>query len=331
MPRVSVVMPVYNRERFLGEAIASILGQTYADLELIVVDDGSSDRSPDIISEYAARDARVVPVYLQQNVGRGAARNRGIERASGEYIAGMDSDDISLPDRLQRQVDFLDAQPEIGLVSAQVWIMRENEFWAYRPETVPTHPEIAWKLLFPPAAMHDNLLLLRAELLHAIGGYNPERMWADGIDLCFRLLPIARFVNMPDHLLIYRHHSQWASASDRQQIESARQEVFSAAVYGILGTGSEAAVTRLYRARKRAARFTARERVALRSDLQRLIEGMVGAGWVEADERPVLEAFAQSLLMRVTPRHRRYLQYMRHPRQHQQIARNLLQRYFGTR
>ena len=124
-PKVSVVMPVYNDERYLAEAIASVLGQTYADFELIIVDDGSTDGSRAIIEEYALRDSRVVPILLPGNLGQSSARNRGIERAGGQYIAAMDGDDICLPDRLRRQVNFLDANPQVGVLGTNMcalWI-----------------------------------------------------------------------------------------------------------------------------------------------------------------------------------------------------------------
>src|SRR5262245_48539446 len=115
--RVSVVMPVRDGERFLGEAVDSILGQTLADLEL--VDDGSTDSTPEILAGYAARDPRV-RVHSRPAGGLTAALNAGCALAVAPYIARMDADDVSLHDRLELQVSFLDAHPEVGLLGGGV-------------------------------------------------------------------------------------------------------------------------------------------------------------------------------------------------------------------
>ncbi|MCY3864790.1 MAG: glycosyltransferase family 2 protein, partial [Chloroflexi bacterium] len=119
MPLVSVVMPVYNREIFVAEAIESILEQTFSDFEFVIVDDGSQDRSPEIIRQYERRDDRIRFLAFKQNKGKAAAKNFGIEAAQGQYIAGMDSDDVSLPQRLEKQVEFLRANPDIGVVGTR--------------------------------------------------------------------------------------------------------------------------------------------------------------------------------------------------------------------
>src|SRR5512134_3549033 len=104
IPRVSVVMSVYNGEKYLEEAVESILNQTFRDFEFIVVDDGSSDSTPRLLALYERRDPRVLIYRFDDNRGLSTALNFGIERARGKYIARMDADDISLPNRLQEQV-----------------------------------------------------------------------------------------------------------------------------------------------------------------------------------------------------------------------------------
>ena len=118
MPQVSVIMTVYNGEKFLAEAIESILAQTFTDFELLIVDDGSTDESAARIKAIAQRDKRIHFVQLGENVGMADARNCGIAAATGEYIAIMDCDDVSLPERLEKQVAFLRANPEIGALGA---------------------------------------------------------------------------------------------------------------------------------------------------------------------------------------------------------------------
>lgn len=116
MPLVSVVMPVYNSERFVAEAVDSILQQTLTDFEFLIVDDGSTDGSLGIIQDYAERDPRIRITQHSENRGVAAARNTGIARASGKYVAVMDSDDVSLPQRIEKQVTYLEAHSDIGAV-----------------------------------------------------------------------------------------------------------------------------------------------------------------------------------------------------------------------
>src|SRR5215212_8979259 len=104
-PEISVILPVYNGEKFLGQAIESILGQSFPDFELIIVNDGSGDNSENIILSYT--DKRVVYLKNQENSGLVSSLNRGVSVAKGKYIARMDADDISLPDRFKLQKDFL--------------------------------------------------------------------------------------------------------------------------------------------------------------------------------------------------------------------------------
>ena len=119
-------MPVYNSEEYVAEAIDSILGQTLNDFEFIIVDDGSGDSSAAIIRSYAARDDRIRCVMLEQNTGESAARNRGIEVARGVYIVNMDSDDVSLPTRLEKQLRFLQENPEIGAVGISLTVVNHD-------------------------------------------------------------------------------------------------------------------------------------------------------------------------------------------------------------
>lgn len=115
MSLVSVVLPTYNRERFLGEAIAGALGQTWPHLEILVVDDGSTDGTRELVETLAAQDARIR--YLPQaNGGVSAARNRALELATGDYIAFLDSDDVWVPWKIEVQVKFLEARPDVGMV-----------------------------------------------------------------------------------------------------------------------------------------------------------------------------------------------------------------------
>ena len=124
MPRVSVILPAYNAEAYLKEAIDSILNQTFPDFQLIVINDCSTDGTEEIIRQYA--DPRLVPVKNEKNLGIAATLNRGLSLAQGDYIARMDADDISLPHRLERQVAYLDAHPDIAVLGTNVETFDEN-------------------------------------------------------------------------------------------------------------------------------------------------------------------------------------------------------------
>jgi glycosyltransferase involved in cell wall biosynthesis len=118
-PKVSVTMPCYNCESTVGAAIESILSQTFEDLELVAVDDGSADNTVEILKDYASRDSRLKPLFLEHQGVVGAA-NAAIEAASGTYIARMDADDKALPERIKKQADLLDSDPETGLTACRV-------------------------------------------------------------------------------------------------------------------------------------------------------------------------------------------------------------------
>lgn len=112
-PKVSVLMPNYNCEKYLPEGIESILNQSFRDFEFIIVDDGSSDRSWEIIQEYAAQDERIIAVKNEENLGISGNRNKLLSLAKGKYIVWQDSDDISLPYRIEKQHEYMQYHPEV--------------------------------------------------------------------------------------------------------------------------------------------------------------------------------------------------------------------------
>ena len=124
-PTVSAIMPAYNAGRYLREAIDSVLRQSWQDWELIIVDDGSTDDTREIIGEYASRDHRI-RLYPMEHCGRGGARNACLERSRGRYIAICDSDDVFHPERFALQVAFLDGNPEYGVVSADYLLFSDD-------------------------------------------------------------------------------------------------------------------------------------------------------------------------------------------------------------
>ena len=145
-PKVSVLMAVCNGARFLREAVDSVLGQTLADLELIVVDDASTDDTPAILDSYG--DPRLVRLRKERNVGPYRARNWALPRCRGQYIAPMDADDVSMPTRLEKQARYLDEHPEVVLVSANMEVTDEAGRHLDQTDSAGDPEAIAWELLF---------------------------------------------------------------------------------------------------------------------------------------------------------------------------------------
>lgn len=224
VPRVSVVMPVHNGATYLEEAIESILRQTFTNLETLVVDDGSTDATPEILRTLAASDPRL-SVFTQDHRGITHSRNRGIASARGEYLAAHDADDLSLPDRLEKQVSFLDAHPEVAMVgSVAQWIDQLGNpipSMGYPTE----HEEIVQKLPLQSCFVHGSVLFRHSCLL-AAGAYREEFPLAEDVDLFLRLSERYRVANLPDILYHWRRSDQ--SVSIRQM--SLLQKYFKVAV-----------------------------------------------------------------------------------------------------
>ena len=201
-PRISVVLPVYNGAMFLAEAIGSILGQNFRDLELIAIDDGSTDGSASILD--ALRDPRVRVIH-QANVGLAASLNQGISLARGEYIARHDHDDLSLPMRFARQVQFLEQNPDCALVGTRAEIRRDD-----RPATrFHDHPvddaALRFELLFDNPFVHSSVMLRKREV-ESVGGYStdPARQPPEDYELWSRLSRSYQVANLPERLTVYR-------------------------------------------------------------------------------------------------------------------------------
>jgi glycosyltransferase involved in cell wall biosynthesis len=208
MPRVSVIIPVFNSERYLAEAVESILTQTFRDFEVLLLDDGSTDGSVTIAQQLAARDGRV---RLINGGHHGVVhwRNVGLNEAKGEYVAMMDSDDVAVAERLARQVEFLDANPECGAVGAQAVRIDPDgdaiDFWRV-PES---HEEIdASNMREGCSAIINPSVLMRTSTVRAVGGYRAGFDSSEDYDLFLRLAEVARLANLPDVLLRYRLHAK---------------------------------------------------------------------------------------------------------------------------
>lgn len=218
-PRISVVMPVYNGERFLDEAIVSIISQTFADFEFIIVDDGSQDGTPEILQRFQNSDPRIVIHRQPYNVGITACLNLGCSLAQGEFIARMDADDISLPLRFEMQVRFLDANPRVALVGTQaIWM--DSDGIQLKQNLVPELPKvIGWRLLVSNPIIHPSVMMRRAAV-KALNFYRVQDLPGQDYDLWARLSMESELANLPDLLLKYRVRSD--SITGQKQAAQAR-------------------------------------------------------------------------------------------------------------
>lgn len=199
-------MAVHNGEQFLPAAVESILGQTYHGWELIVVDDGSTDASGAILRSFAEREPRVRVIEHQNKRGLARSLNDAFACAQGELIARMDADDVSLPQRLERQVQFLDAHPEIDVLgtSAELIGATGHVFGVVqRPER---HQDLAETLYRGNPILHPSAVM-RRDFLKTLGGYDEKLSRAQDADLWLRGHAGHRFHNLQEPLLRYRYRS----------------------------------------------------------------------------------------------------------------------------
>lgn len=203
-PPISVIMPVRDGARWLGEAIASIQDQTLSDFELIIVDDGSADETPRIIGEHAKTDPRI-RAMRQERLGLVAALNRGLAESRGWLIARLDADDRAHPQRLQRQSEYLERHPEIGLLGT--WADKIDEQGSVTGSLKPTtQPDELAALLTRTNPFLHSSIMLRKSLLQDVGFYRPAFQGAEDYDLWLRLSEVTKIANLPECLLQYRVH-----------------------------------------------------------------------------------------------------------------------------
>ncbi|MGE0501538.1 MAG: glycosyltransferase family 2 protein [Rhizobiaceae bacterium] len=212
-PAVSVVMPVRNGGAFFPGAVESILGQTLRHLELIVVDDGSTDGTSERLAAFAAMDARVVAT---RSPGKGIvdALNHGMGLSRAALIARMDADDIARPERLERQAAFLEGRPDLYVLGSSA-IEIDAEGTEVRPVAVPVEPAaIRAELARHNPILHPTVVMRRTAL-DRVGGYRKALTHAEDYDLWLRLAAVGDIANLPEPLLLLRRHSGQVSRRKR--------------------------------------------------------------------------------------------------------------------
>jgi hypothetical protein len=211
-PAVSVVMSVYNGQAFLAEAIESVLGQTYRDFEFVIIDDGSTDNTPDILAEYASRDARI-RIHRHANKGRAESLNIGVSVAKGEYIARMDADDIALPDRLQEQMRFMASHPEVGLVGGAMELITADGR-VFKTVRYPLEDSAIRSVILEYSPFAHPTVIVRKEVVLASGGYRKALLDADDYDLWLRMSERTQLANLEKCVLRYRVHPDQVSITN---------------------------------------------------------------------------------------------------------------------
>lgn len=215
-PVISVLMPVYNGSRYLTEAVESILTQSFRDFEFVIVDDGSTDDSLTILESYAAKDDRI-RLISRPNTGIVGALNDGLAAARGEFVARMDADDIAMPERFSRQVDFLRANLDVVCVGCGA-LQIDSRGNHLIPWTLPLDDETiqSQHLKGSTSLVHPGVMF-RREAVAAINGYNSAIPVAQDLDLWLRLGEKGRLANLPNLLLKYRVHDNTISNSRQQE------------------------------------------------------------------------------------------------------------------
>lgn len=218
MAKVSIVMCAYNSEKYIAESIESILNQTFADFEFIIINDASTDKTEEIIKTYQSKDSRVKLLQNKYKKGISGAANTGLDAAQGEFIARMDSDDISLPTRLEAQIKFLESHPEIGVCGAWVKLIGVDEDIVWEN---PTDPDYIKCIMIFYGAISNPVVMFRRNILES----NQLRYMdtaAEDYEMYVRLSRVTKLTNIPKVLLHYRMHQTNFGKVNRQiQNESA--------------------------------------------------------------------------------------------------------------
>ncbi|PAU81201.1 glycosyl transferase [Halovibrio salipaludis] len=216
-PRVSVITPTYNRADFIGEAVQSVMDQDYTDFELLIVDDGSTDNTREVLQPWL-QDERVH--YIQQaNQGQSHARNRAIEQARGEFICFLDSDNAWVPGKLSMQVALLDEHPEVDVVYGDNIFINEAGAETSRQNMKRYSGFIAFQML-KDNCVAMNTTMARRRCFDEMGGMSGKRRVADDYDLWLRFSARYRFHYMPEYLAYYRVMEQQISSDKTARFET---------------------------------------------------------------------------------------------------------------
>lgn len=201
-PLVSVIIPCYNAEKYVEQAVCSIMNQTYKNLEILIIDDCSTDHSFEILQRLASEDYRITLVKNDKNLKIVKTLNKLVCKARGKYIARMDADDISALNRLEKQVDFMENNPEYGICGTKAWRIDSQNMIIGRSLLPQGNEEIQIASKFFCIFYHPSVII-RSEIFKQ-NLYNENYLYAEDLELWQRLLQITKAYNLNDNLLFYR-------------------------------------------------------------------------------------------------------------------------------
>ena len=201
-PKISVVMSCYNAEQTVQKAIESILNQSFKEFEFIVIDDASSDQTLEILQQYQKQDERITLLTNEFNQGLSYSLNRGIKHARAELIARMDADDISYPNRLQLQYDYMSAHIEVDILGTAVRYVAESR-QPVKTMRLPINDQDIKRRVFKKTLVFHPTVMIKKEVYEQHGYYDPDLRWAEDADLWYRLYDKVVFHNLSEVLLDY--------------------------------------------------------------------------------------------------------------------------------
>jgi len=202
-PLISVLMPAYNAEKYIGEAISSVLNQTFGDFELIVINDGSTDKTEEIILSFS--DPRIRYVKNETNLKLIATLNKGIDLANGKYIARIDADDICLPNRFEKQMDFFEKHPDYALCGSWAYLINVKGEEIGQIKFIDSHNLLQISLLFSCPVIHPSVMV-RTEIFKQFK-YSNIALHCEDIELWIRIINFGlKIANIPEYLIKYRWH-----------------------------------------------------------------------------------------------------------------------------
>lgn len=208
MAKISVIIPVYNGEKTIAETVRSVLSQTFQDFELIIINDGSTDRTLEVISQ---NDESRIQFYSYSNTGQGASRNRGIDRAKGDYLAFLDADDLWTPDKLEAQLKALESNPEAGVAYSWTDFIDEGGNFLRPGSHLNITGDVLPHLLLTNILENGSNPLIRREAIERVGNFDESLPPAEDWDLYLRLAAVYPFVVVPRSQILYRVYANSAS------------------------------------------------------------------------------------------------------------------------
>ena len=222
-PQITVLMSVYNNEKVVARAIGSILNQTYKDFEFLIIDDASTDDTSRIIDSY--KDKRIRTIRNKNNLGLTKSLNIGLRTAGGKYVARIDADDISLPERLAKQIDFLEENPDFVLCGTSYHII-DKKGNTIKDIVYNTNPEkLYYDLNFQNIIAHSSIMFKKGKVL-SVGGYSDKYRYSQDFDLWQRLVRIEKVWVLPDVLMKWNDSEDNISSKNSDQQSKSAFEIF---------------------------------------------------------------------------------------------------------